>query len=69
MHNNITSNNIENNKMHAHNHSIKCNVDTCTYYDNHYCSANVIEVNPQGDGVAHSTDGTACTTFVESRNR
>ncbi|HYE84153.1 MAG TPA: DUF1540 domain-containing protein [Clostridia bacterium] len=68
MHNNITSNDLTNNKMHAHNHSIKCNVNTCYYYDNHYCSANVIEVNPQGDGVAHSTDGTACTTFVESHN-
>jgi hypothetical protein len=67
MQNNVTSNDISNNKMHAHNHSIKCNVDTCTYYDNHYCSANVIEVNPKGDGVAHSSDGTACTTFVDSQ--
>ncbi|MHB1392677.1 MAG: DUF1540 domain-containing protein [Clostridia bacterium] len=68
MHNNITSNNISENKMHAHNHSIKCNVNTCFYNDSHYCSANVIEVNPLGDGIAHSTDGTACTTFVESKN-
>jgi len=67
MHNKATSNDISNNKMHAHNHSIKCNVDTCTYYDNHYCSASVIEVNPRGDGVAHSSDGTACTTFVNSQ--
>lgn len=66
MNNNIYSNDISANKMHAHNHSIKCNVDTCAYNSNHYCSANVIEVNPQGDGIAHSTDGTACTTFVES---
>jgi len=66
VHNNITSNDISANKMHAHNHSIKCNVNTCAYYDNSYCSANTIEVNPIGDGVAHSTDGTACTTFVES---
>ena len=67
MHNN-TGNDISANKMHAHNHSIKCNVSTCTYYDNNYCSANVIEVNPIGDGVAHTTDGTACTTFVESHH-
>lgn len=61
------SNFFYNNKMHAHNHSIKCNVNTCGYYDNNYCSANVIEVNPQGDGIAHTTDGTACTTFIESK--
>lgn len=66
MHNNITENNISENKMHAHNHSIKCNVNTCSYFDNNFCSANAIEVNPKGDGIAHSTDGTACTTFVES---
>ncbi|NLK34856.1 MAG: DUF1540 domain-containing protein [Gracilibacteraceae bacterium] len=53
--------------MHAHNHSIKCNVNTCTYYDNNYCSANVIEINPMGDGVAHTSEGTCCTTFVESK--
>ncbi|HWQ29776.1 MAG TPA: DUF1540 domain-containing protein [Negativicutes bacterium] len=66
MNNNITKNDIDENRMHAHNHSIKCNVNTCTYFDNNYCSASVIEVNPQGDGIAHTTDGTACTTFVES---
>lgn len=66
MYNNVSSNNIEANKMHTHNHSIKCNVNTCAYYDNHYCSASVIEVNPNGDGVAHSTEGTECTTFVSS---
>jgi hypothetical protein len=61
---NITSNDIHANKMHAHNHSIKCNVDTCSYYDSNFCSANVIEVNPIGDGNAITSDGTACTTFV-----
>lgn len=68
MHNNTKSHDISDNKMHAHNHSIKCNVSTCTYNDNSYCSANAIEVNPIGDGVAHSTDGTACTTFVEGQH-
>jgi len=67
MHKNISSNDISSNKMHAHNHSIKCNVNTCSYYDNNYCSANVIEVNPMGDGVAHSSEGTCCTTFVEAK--
>jgi hypothetical protein len=62
----ISKNDIEANKMHAHNHSIKCNVNTCTYFDNNYCSASVIEVYPQGDGIAHTTDGTACNTFVEA---
>lgn len=67
MHTNITGNNLKNNKMHAHNHSIKCNVNTCYYWDSNYCSANVIEVNANGDGIAHSSDGTVCTTFVEKR--
>ncbi|HOE56057.1 MAG TPA: DUF1540 domain-containing protein [Bacillota bacterium] len=66
MRNSTTGNDLAGNKMHTHNHSIKCNVDTCYYYDNNYCSAGEIQVSPQGDGVAHSTDGTACTTFVES---
>ena len=68
MHNTTKVHNASDNKMHAHNHSIKCNVNTCAYYDNNYCSANAIEVNPIGDGVAHTTDGTACTTFVEEHH-
>lgn len=68
MHRNTTGNDLSRNKMHAHNHSIKCNVDTCYYNDNHYCSANAIEVNPKGDGIAHTSDGTACSTFVESHS-
>jgi hypothetical protein len=51
--------------MHAHNHAIKCNVTNCYYNDQHFCSANAIEVNPMGDGHAETSDGTACTTFVE----
>lgn len=52
-------------KMHAHHHSIKCNVTNCYYNDQHFCSANAIEVNAQGDGHAETSDGTACTTFVD----
>ncbi|MEA4848093.1 MAG: DUF1540 domain-containing protein [Clostridiaceae bacterium] len=66
MQNNITGHDISGNKMHAHNHSIKCNVDTCAYYDSNYCSANIIEVNPMGDGVAHTSEGTCCTTFMKA---
>lgn len=65
MYTNITNNNLERNKMHAHNHNIRCSVNTCYYYDNNYCNANAIEINAMGDGVAHSCDGTSCTTFVE----
>ncbi len=64
MNNNIDRNDLERNKMHSHNHSIKCNVDTCYYYDSNYCNASVIEVNPMGDGRAQTSDGTCCTTFV-----
>lgn len=62
-----STNDLDMNKMHAHNHSIKCNVDTCYYNDHHFCSANTIEVNPLGDGIAHTSDGTSCTTFVEGK--
>jgi len=44
---------------------VKCGVDTCKYWQSNYCHANKLEVNPQGDGEAHSSDGTCCTTFVE----
>lgn len=43
--------------------TVKCGVDTCSYYKNNYCFANAIEVNPQGDGRAETSDGTQCTTF------
>jgi len=46
---------------------VKCGVDTCNFYKNHYCYANSIEVNPMGDGTAKSSDGTCCTTFVPAK--
>ncbi len=64
--NSPTGSNPANNKMHAHNHNIKCSVDTCYYYDNNYCSADTINICPQGDGVAQSADGTSCSTFTKS---
>ena len=46
---------------------VKCGVDTCSFYKNNYCHANSIEVNPMGDGVAKTSDGTCCTTFMPSK--
>lgn len=42
---------------------VLCGVDTCTYWKSNYCHADKLEVNPQGAGKAHSSDGTQCTTF------
>ena len=42
---------------------VKCGVDNCEYWRNHYCTASAIEVNPMGDGHAKTSEGTCCTTF------
>lgn len=42
---------------------VKCGVDTCHYWNNNFCHADKLEVNPQGNGKANSSDGTQCTTF------
>lgn len=42
---------------------VKCSVDTCHYWKSEYCHADNLEVNPTGDMVAHTSDGTCCTTF------
>lgn len=54
------------NKMNHENSGIKCNVDTCSYNRDNACTASMIEVNPTdaGDGVAKTSEGTLCTTFV-----
>ena len=43
---------------------VKCGVDTCQYYKDNMCHANGIEVNAMGDGIAETSDGTCCSTFV-----
>lgn len=42
---------------------VKCGVNNCHFWQNNYCNANGLEVNPQGDGKANTSDGTCCTTF------
>ena len=42
---------------------VKCGVDTCSYWKNHFCSANEIEVNNMA-GKAKTSDGTCCETFI-----
>jgi hypothetical protein len=43
---------------------IKCSVANCAYNENYQCNAKGIEVNALGDGLANSSDGTCCETFV-----
>ncbi|MBA1336597.1 MAG: hypothetical protein HPY66_3032 [Firmicutes bacterium] len=47
---------------------VKCGVDNCHYWHNHYCTASALEVNAMGDGHADTSDGTCCTTFVAKGN-
>jgi hypothetical protein len=42
---------------------VKCGVTNCHYNKDKMCHASSIEVNPQGDGRAQTSDGTCCTTF------
>ncbi len=47
---------------------IKCSVENCAYNENYKCNASGIEVNAMGDGLAGSSDGTCCETFVPKEN-
>lgn len=42
---------------------VKCGVDNCMHNKNHFCTADGLEVNANGDGKARTSDGTYCTTF------
>jgi len=42
---------------------VKCGVHNCHYNQNHMCHAQGVEVNAMGDGQAHTSDGTCCSTF------
>jgi len=44
---------------------VKCSVENCFYNKNRFCHADALEVNAKGDGIAISSDGTCCTTFIE----
>ena len=46
---------------------VKCGVDNCHYWEDHFCTASALEINTQGDGKARSSDGTCCTTFKGER--
>lgn len=47
--------------------TVKCSVENCMYNKNHFCNAKGLEVNAMGDGQAHTSDGTCCTTFKDQR--
>ena len=42
---------------------VHCSVDTCTYWENHFCTAKQLDVNNMS-GKAHISDGTCCETFI-----
>ncbi|MCL5047164.1 MAG: DUF1540 domain-containing protein [Actinobacteria bacterium] len=46
---------------------VKCGVDNCHYWEDQHCTASALEITPQGDGKARSSDGTSCTTFRPER--
>jgi Domain of Unknown Function (DUF1540). len=49
--------------MEAPNMPVKCSVDNCHFNQSMTCHAKALEVNAMGDGKAHTSDGTSCTTF------
>jgi len=46
---------------------VKCGVTNCHYNKSKLCYADTIEVNPKGDGVAHTSDWTLCSTFINDK--
>lgn len=48
---------------------VKCTVENCHYNNKHTCQAQSIEINPMGDGVAETCDGTNCSTFQKHNAR
>lgn len=42
---------------------VKCGVDNCEYWEDHYCTASALEINATGDGYAETCEGTCCSTF------
>jgi len=46
------------NKMPVH-----CGVNTCTYWDDNFCTAKSIEVNNMANK-AYTSDETCCETFI-----
>jgi hypothetical protein len=47
---------------------VKCNVANCQFNSNSMCTADGLEVNAMGDGKARTSDGTSCSTFINSKN-
>ncbi|MBP3284847.1 MAG: DUF1540 domain-containing protein [Candidatus Gastranaerophilaceae bacterium] len=43
--------------------TVHCSVDTCGYWNNHFCSAKELLVNNM-TGKAKTSDGTCCETFI-----
>jgi hypothetical protein len=43
---------------------VRCGVENCQYNKGHMCYAHSLDVNAMGDGHAHTSDGTCCSTFV-----
>ncbi len=46
---------------------ITCSVENCAYNEKRYCNASGIEVNAMGDGLALTSDGTSCKTFISKK--
>lgn len=42
---------------------VKCGVDSCHYWEDNYCTANGLQVDPMDGSYAETSDDTCCTTF------
>lgn len=45
---------------------VKCSVSDCQYNKRFMCEAGSIEVNPMGDNIVNTCDGTKCSTFSKN---
>ncbi len=43
---------------------VMCHVSNCRFYNNDYCHADKIEVNPKHKDMAHNSDDALCSTFI-----
>lgn len=44
---------------------VKCSVDNCHFWKSNYCHADNLQVDPDSNAEAHTSDDTRCTTFKQ----
>jgi len=50
--------------MEAPKMQVRCSVTNCAFNKKQLCFADALDVNAMGNGIAETSDGTCCTTFI-----